>query len=61
MSVFISWSGERSKKLADALHNFLGNVLPGIDLWFSDEDIGPGAIWSDQLRQALQQANVGVL
>lgn len=43
MKVFISWSGETSKKVALALKAWLPNVIQALDPWMSDKDIEKGA------------------
>ena len=42
MKVFISWSGTRSKALANALHKWLPMVLQYVEPWVSDSDIDAG-------------------
>ena len=42
MRVFISWSGERSKVLAQALKEWLPLVLHNVEPWMSEVDIAAG-------------------
>ena len=61
MKVFLSWSGKSSQKAAKALHRWLPRVIPGLDPWFSSEDIRKGGRWSVELGRALEGANFGIL
>jgi len=59
--VFLSWSGERSKLVADALKQWLPRVLQGLEVWMSDHDIRPGERWERQLGGQLEQSSFGIV
>lgn len=59
--VFISWSGERSKSVAESLADWLPNVFQGLKVWMSDKDIGAGQRWSQELTQELESSNFGIV
>jgi TIR domain len=61
MQVFISWSGEQSKKLADAIRAWLQPVLQSVEPYFSHVDIDTGARWYSELVEALEKSNVGLI
>lgn len=61
MKVFISWSGERSHALADALHDWLPLVLHYVQPWLSQADIEAGQRWADQVAKELEACNFGIL
>ena len=61
MSVFVSWSGDRSKRLAQALMPLVSGAVPGLDVWMSEQDIQAGARWSDALNRTLESSDFGVL
>ncbi len=42
MKVFISWSGKRSRALAEAFRDWLPNDTQAIKPWMSDVDIDKG-------------------
>lgn len=61
MKVFISWSGDRSREVAEALRDWLPGVLQAIEPWLSSEDLPMGARWADRIAQSLQSADVGIV
>lgn len=61
MKVFVSWSGPRSKFVAEALRHWLSDVFHDIEVWVSGHDIGAGARWGTELANELQSSNFGVL
>jgi hypothetical protein len=61
MKVFLSWSGDRSRAVAEALSELLPDILQGVRPWVSNHDIAPGARWGMELSRALQGSNFGVL
>ena len=61
MKIFISWSGERSQALAEALRTWLPLVLHYAKPWFSTSDIKSGGRWSIEIAKELQDTNFGIL
>lgn len=61
MKVFISWSGDRSHALADALHDWMPLVLHYVEPWLSQADIEAGQRWADQVAKELEACNFGIL
>lgn len=60
MRVFISWSGTRSKRIAQATSEWLRSVNHKIEPWLS-EAIPPGAKWSDAIGTKLKDARLGIV
>jgi hypothetical protein len=60
MKVFISWSGDLSKKVADPLSNWLGDVLQGTETFLSNSDIEKGSMWLDEVTKQLSDTGVGI-
>lgn len=60
MRVFLSWSGERSKAIAEALRGWLP-LLMQVEPWMSAEDIEKGGRWSDILGRTLEEHDVGIV
>lgn len=61
MKVFISWSGERSKFVAEALRNWLPKVIQAVEPWMSNEDISAGARWSKNIFDELETTKFGIV
>lgn len=65
MKIFISWSGRRSRQIADALTKWLKEVFsfhtPPLDVFVSTQDIRAGAKWSEIINAALRDSSFGVL
>lgn len=60
MKVFISWSGELSRELAEAFRNWLPSVLQVVRPYFTPSDIEKGARWSSHIAQELAESRIGV-
>lgn len=61
MKVFISWSGPRSKSLADALREWLPLVLQYVEPFVSDKDISAGDRWAQAIADELEASNFGII
>src|SRR5579859_5009320 len=63
MKIFISWSGESSRKIAIALKEWLPDVFVLLDTatWMSEHDIDAGARWAHRLSQVLEEAKFGII
>lgn len=54
MNVFLSWSGDRSKAVAFALHKWLPKVIQRLRPWMSASDVDAGTRWKRHIDMALQ-------
>lgn len=61
MNVFISWSGPRSKYVAETLRDWLPVVINAVNPWLSAQDIDAGSRWSPEMADKLEQTSFGVL
>lgn len=61
MSIFLSWSGVRSRVVAEALKGWLQDLYPEIQPWLSSVDVTAGARWEQELATALAESNLGIL
>lgn len=61
MKVFISWSGQRSAAVADALRYWLPKVIQALEPWMSADDIEKGTRWRSGLASELEKSSVGII
>ena len=61
MDVFISWSGEHSKKLGEVLRDWLPGVIQLVKPYFTPSDTEKGTQWSTDIAQALSTSKIGIL
>lgn len=59
--VFISWSGDLSRKLAETLRDWLPSTLQYVKPYFTPEDIEKGAKWGSEIAKELEISNIGVI
>jgi hypothetical protein len=61
MKVFISWSGDRSRAVADVLRRWFPSVLQAVRPYFSPDDVAKGSRWSSEIAKELEASRVGLL
>ena len=59
--VFISWSGELSKQLGEAIRNWIPGVLQFAKPYFTPDDIEKGAKWGPDISRELENSDIGLL
>lgn len=59
--VFISWSGDLSRKLAETLRDWLPSTLQYVKPYFTPEDIEKGTKWGSEIAKELENSNIGVI
>jgi hypothetical protein len=59
--VFISWSGELSKNLAEEIRLWLPGVLQFVKPYFTPNDIEKGTRWSTEISSELESSNAGII
>ncbi len=59
MKVFLSWSGDRSKAVAETLQDWLPLVIQVVEPWLSSE-MTKGVSWVTELRDRLEESNLGI-
>lgn len=60
MKVFISWSGDRSKKMAEALGDWLPDVIQAVVPWISTQDIPQGSRPLPAIAGELEGTDFGI-
>jgi hypothetical protein len=61
MKIFLSWSGVESKLVAEALADWLPNVIQSLSPWISSGDIEKGSSWDASLSAGLRESKVGIV
>lgn len=61
LQIFLSWSGERSKIIAEKLNTWLPKVIQAVRPWMSSEQIMKGERWSESIGKNLEAHNIGIL
>ncbi len=61
MKVFISWSGECSKRIALIFRDWLPTVIQAIEPFVSSEDIEKGTRWNTDIAQELKDSSFGLI
>lgn len=60
MKIFISWSGNKSKLIAESLREWLEQVIQSTEPWISTS-IGKGKKWSKEISDKLEESKVGII
>lgn len=60
MKIFLSWSGPRSRAIAEALNDWLKRVIQAVKPFYSPE-IEKGAKWSGEIDAALEGTRFGII
>src|SRR5437867_2924119 len=61
MKIFLSWSGNTSKQVAETLRDWLPEVIQAARPWISARDIDKGARWNEQIGSQLEQGQFGII
>src|SRR4051812_45601023 len=61
MKVFVSWSGELSRSIAQAIRELFPQILQGLDIFMSDADIQNGVPWFETIGANLESSSYGII
>ncbi len=61
MKIFLSWSGERSRRMANVLRAWIPDVIQAVEPWMSEHDIGKGGRGLREIADELSECNFGIL
>lgn len=56
-NIFISWSGDHSRRVAEALRSWLPNLIDGLSLWISSRDLPEGRGAKEQRSKGTKEIN----
>jgi hypothetical protein len=61
MKVFISWSGARSRIVAEALRSWLPDIINAVEPFVSELDIDKGAVGTEVIGRQLKDSAFGIV
>lgn len=61
MKIFISWSGSRSRAVAEVVLEWIKCVLQATRPWMSSRDLDRGAIWFTEIMEQLKDTEIGIV
>lgn len=61
MKVFVSWSGELSKKIAEELKKWIPCIIQSATVFYSSEDIEKGERWNAKVLSESEETNYGIV
>ena len=61
MKIFLSWSGARSKAVAELFDDWLRCVIQAAKPWVSSRDIDRGALWFNEVSGQLSDTSIGIV
>ena len=61
MKVFISWSGELSKNIAEIFRQWIPGVIQAVKPYYSPDDITKGTRWSNEIAKELDSSKIGII
>ena len=61
MKVFISWSGNRSRVVAEVISDWIKCVLQASEPWISTRHIERGSLWFSEINEKLRDVSIGIV
>jgi hypothetical protein len=61
MKIFLSWSGHRSKAIAEAFYQWLPTIIQSLDTWMSDHDVDKGTRGMNAVSTTLEETQFGII
>lgn len=61
MNIFISWSGDTSKEIAEQLKDWIPTVLQSAKPYYTPSDIEKGQSWDTEINKKLTECLVGLI
>jgi hypothetical protein len=61
MKIFISWSGQTSKNIAEILRQWFPSVIQVVKPYYSPDDITKGTRWGSEISKELDESRIGII
>lgn len=61
MKVFISWSGQTSKNIAEIFRQWIPSVIQSVKPYYSPDDITKGTRWGTEIAKELDESKIGII
>ncbi len=61
MRIFVSWSGDLSRKIAEILKKWIPCIIQSVEVFFSPEDIEKGDNWDRTVSTQLSECKYGII
>jgi len=61
MKIFISWSGELSKNIAEIFRQWIPGVIQAAKPYYSPDDITKGTRWGSEISKELDISKIGII
>lgn len=61
MKIFISWSGDLSKNIAEIFRQWIPGVIQAAKPYYSPDDITKGTRWSSEISKELDASKIGII
>lgn len=61
MKIFISWSGDLSKNIAEIFRQWIPGVIQAAKPYYSPDDITKGTRWSTEISKELDASKIGII
>ena len=61
MKIFVSWSGDLSRKIAEILKKWIPCIIQSVEVFFSPEDIEKGDHWDRTISTQLSECKYGII
>jgi hypothetical protein len=60
MKIFLGWSGDKSRQIADTFHNWIKAILQYTEPFISTRDIDKGSAWQNVISDKLKDCIYGI-
>lgn len=61
MKIFVSWSGQLSKTVAESIKTWLPCFINDVDVFYSPDDIEKGENWDSRISKELSDCKYGII